>query len=125
MSNITINNGAATPAAVIYKDRFNNGERHVWSGPESTYALQSTFVQTLKQPSPTAKVVRPTVQHRLPIASTDPLKVGIPAYTLGANVEFLLPVQATSAEIKDLKARLCNWILHANFEELIISKVNS
>lgn len=110
---LSLNDGQNSPVAHTFSPAGNlepGGAKFEerTSGVAIGYIRVST---TLKQPSGNSKVYRANAKVELPVLMTVD-GVQQVAYTLRANIEYLLPDQATDAQRKDLHGYVISVLSH-------------
>lgn len=113
MAPISVNNGAATPVAVVFNPENQNSGVTTFADRTSGIALGfRRLTVSNKFASGSAVVNRAKYAVEVPVLQTVN-GVTTLAYTLRANVDVILPDAATDAERKDLYAFLANGLSNA------------
>lgn len=118
ISNIVINDGAATPVAHTFGPAFNDGVLSKWNdrsgGVVAGFAELSLGAKLPQNGSQvqryTAKVSVPILEQTSPSTATGIQPAPTVGYTMLATVDIVLPVRATQQNRKDLLAFLKNYL---------------
>lgn len=114
IASLSLNDGQATPVAHTFNPAGNlNPGGAIFEERTAGVAIGYLRVSTtLKPPSGSSKVYRANAKVELPVLQTVD-GVQQVAYTLRANIEYLIPDQATDAQRKDLHGYALSVLGHS------------
>lgn len=103
LTNITLSNGAATPVAVTFNRHQRSDTLVAWQDENSVLAQRAGVSISRRLPTVGNGNRKYSVRVKLPSSTLDS-ETGQPLYYLSSVMDFIIPEQASQAEIDDMMA---------------------